>query len=351
MLDQRLNAFVLGRIRRFLCLWHNARARRAGKAFYCNALNGTSDYNISVNCDMTVSCSCADHDGSGTIGDLSSQTLKEIFDGPRAQAFRQSMARGRLAIPQCATCPEVRRLERSKAAHYLAHYSLPTKGIMVENTIHCNYNCRSCSRSLITAKRKKKSLTLDDVKKISLMIHEHSIASLYYFKLGEIFLCPTIYEEVSTIRNDNPGLEIKVETNGSLINTDKKREAAMLMNRVRVSIDGTSDRVLARYQRGGSFRTSYDNIRNLVAYRNARGRKLPHIEWKYVVFNWNDREKYLADAIRLAREAGVDGISFWPTVSPFYGFSLRYHFRLYSDKIRPLETDRFFVRLRTLGAA
>jgi hypothetical protein len=33
-------------------------------------------------------------------------------------------------------------------------------------------------------------------------------------------------------------------------------------------------------------------------------------------------------AIEMAREAGVDAISFWPTNNPFYGFSFRYRLGL-----------------------
>jgi hypothetical protein len=75
------------------------------------------------------------------------------------------------------------------------------------------------------------------------------------------------------------------------------------------------------------------------------------VEWKYVVFNWNDRERMLVEAVQRAREAKVDGISFWPTVSPFYGFSWRYMLRLYSERIREYKSDRFFVRMRTLNSA
>lgn len=33
--------------------------------------------------------------------------------------------------------------------------------------------------------------------------------------------------------------------------------------------------------------------------------------WKYVVFNWNDSETEIEMAVRLAREAKVDILSFW----------------------------------------
>jgi hypothetical protein len=42
------------------------------------------------------------------------------------------------------------------------------------------------------------------------------------------------------------------------------------------------------------------------------------------LFNWNDHPETIARAIELAKEAGVNIISFWPTRNPFYGASWRY---------------------------
>jgi len=38
----------------------------------------------------------------------------------------------------------------------------------------------------------------------------------------------------------------------------------------------------------------------------------PVIDWKYVVFSWNDSEAEIEKAVELAREARVDILSFWP---------------------------------------
>ena len=43
------------------------------------------------------------------------------------------------------------------------------------------------------------------------------------------------------------------------------------------------------------------------------------------LFNWNDHPKTIQRAIEMAKEIGVDIISFWPTDNPFYGMSWRYH--------------------------
>jgi hypothetical protein len=66
-------------------------------------------------------------------------------------------------------------------------------------------------------------------------------------------------------------------------------------------------------------------MKAVVSLRNESGRKKPLIEWKYVLFNWNDRPEMIAAARELALRAGVDVISFWPTNAPFYGKSLRYY--------------------------
>ena len=62
-------------------------------------------------------------------------------------------------------------------------------------------------------------------------------------------------------------------------------------------------------------------MKALVDYRNARGLSQPLIEWKYLLFNWNDRRPVIDRAIEMAKAAGVDAISFWPTHNPFYGMS------------------------------
>jgi hypothetical protein len=63
----------------------------------------------------------------------------------------------------------------------------------------------------------------------------------------------------------------------------------------------------------------------MAAFRDARASKTPLLEWKYLLFNWNDHPRHIARAIEMAKEARVDIISFWPTHNPFYGTSWRWH--------------------------
>ncbi len=290
----------------------NAGRVARGEAYYCNALRGRSDYNICINSDMTVSCNCLDLDGSGHVGDLRANTLEEIFAGPTAAAFRESLARGILPIRRCLTCRELTKTSRAEARTFLSDYSPPTRGIMVENTVLCNLKCINCNRKMVLKTRKRHRMSLPDMEKIAQEIKSNNIAVISFFNLGEPFLSDTIYEELSLLRNYNPGALIYVSTNGSQLNRDERFEAALLTDHIFFSLDGATNESVNKYQAGGNFEATYRNMKELVRLRNSRNRTRPVIEWKYVVFSWNDGEAEIEQAVALAREADIDILSFWP---------------------------------------
>jgi uncharacterized Fe-S cluster-containing radical SAM superfamily protein len=289
----------------------NAGRVARGEAFYCNALRGRSDYNICINSDMTVSCNCLDLDGSGHIGDLRVNTLEEIFAGPTAAAFRKSLSRGMIPIRRCLTCRELTKTSRAEARIFLSDYAPPTRGIMVENTVLCNLKCLNCNRKMIMKTRKRHKMSLPDMEKIAQEIKGNNIAVINFFNLGEPFLSDTIYEEIALLRDSNPNAVIYVSTNGLLINQQKKIEAALLTDYIFFSLDGATNESVNKYQAGGNFDATYRNMKELVRLRNSRSRAKPVIDWKYVVFSWNDSEAEIEKAVELAKEANVDILSFW----------------------------------------
>jgi uncharacterized Fe-S cluster-containing radical SAM superfamily enzyme len=148
---------------------------------------------------------------------------------------------------------------------------------------------------------------------------------IFYLNLGEPFLSPAICQELPLLRAKNPDAYIRVSTNGILLNTDAKREAALNLSDIQFSVHGISDAMCEKYMMRGSFEKAFDAMRQMAAFRDARGRKMPILEWKYLLFNWNDHPETIRRAIAMAKEIKVDIISFWPTHNPFYGLSWRYH--------------------------
>jgi len=155
-------------------------------------------------------------------------------------------------------------------------------------------------------------------------VRELKLQQLFYLNLGEPFLSPNIGAELPLLREKNPECRIVISTNGIVLNTDAKREAALYASHIFFSIAGIDDPMLKKYEHHGSFEKAYGNMKALVSYRNAKGLSKPLLEWKYLLFNWNDHPAHIARAIEMAKAAKVDFISFWPTNNPIYGYSWRY---------------------------
>jgi MoaA/NifB/PqqE/SkfB family radical SAM enzyme len=318
----RFNWRVSDAVRWTLSRWLELRARVTGRHYYCEALAGESEYAITINSDLTVSCNCQDYDGSGHLGSLREKSFEEVFFGPIAEKFRADLARGKIPISTCSRCL-LRRLPSRTATAPAPR--LPYRGLLLENTVICNVDCIGCAREGAANIRTKKTMPLAELSQMADLAARLGMERIFYLNLGEPFLSPTIGQELPLLRAKNPGAYIRVSTNGVLLNTDAKREAALNLSDIQFSVHGISDAMCEKYMLRGSFEKAYDAMKQLVAYRDARGLKQPLLEWKYLLFNWNDHPQTIDRAIQLAKTAGLDIISFWPTHNPYYGLSWRYH--------------------------
>ena len=288
------------------------------KKFYCASLQGKSIHGITVNSDLTVSCNCSDIYGHGKIGDLKSENFEDIFKNKTVKSLRKNLQKGKLPIMDCVTC---RNLFPIKKSTKTPAYILP-RFLLIENTVACNLNCIACNRKKVMANRKKLSMSLDDIKYLSQKLKTVNPRSIHYYNQGEPFISKNIKKEITILKKDHPQTEITTSTNSLLINSDEKRQAAMLFDHIYFSIDGATQASVEKYQKGSDFKKAYKNMTDLVKFRGKKNK--PVIEWKYVLFRWNDRHQQLKKAAHLAKKSGVDLISFIKTLNPIYGFSYRF---------------------------
>jgi MoaA/NifB/PqqE/SkfB family radical SAM enzyme len=324
----RFNWRVSDVIRRAMTTWLETRAKVSGRGYYCNALCGESEYNITINSDRTISCNCQDYEGLGHLGDLRKNSFEEIFFGPTAQKFRDELARGKIPIDTCSRCGDLKRLPAENTP--APKVRLPYRGMLLENTVRCNVDCIGCAREGAAAIRVDKQLQmpLNELSDMADLTGKLGLQQIFYLNLGEPFLSPNVCQELPILRAKNPKARIIISTNGVLLNTDAKREAALNVSQIMFSLHGIHDAMLKKYMNRAKFDEAYKAMRDLVAYRNARGLKEPVIEWKYLIFNWNDHPSHIAKAIEMAKDSKVDILSFWPTHNPFYGMSWRWHLGL-----------------------
>jgi hypothetical protein len=326
---RRFNWVVSDFFRRFLVWKLELKAKISGRGFSCDALNGVAQYNITVGSDLSVSCNCQDYEGFGRLGNLKENTFEEVFFGPKAQSFREQLGRGKLPIPTCSRCGDLRLLSRD-TSQAPPSPRLPYRGMLLENTVKCNVDCIGCARENAAGLRVNKQLTmsLSDMEKMSDLTHRLGMQQLFFLNLGEPFLSPNIGSELAVLRSKNPSMRIITSTNGVLLNTDAKREAALLFDHIFFSVHGISNEMSEKYMRRGHFDKAYSAMKEMAVFRNARGKQLPILEWKYLLFNWNDKRSHLSRAVEMAKEAQLDFISFWPTSNPFWGLSWRYRLGL-----------------------
>jgi uncharacterized Fe-S cluster-containing radical SAM superfamily enzyme len=220
-------------------------------------------------------------------------------------------------------CGSFRRLGKNEAP---PKPRLPYRGLLLENTVRCNVDCVGCARENAANIRVNRQLQmpLAELSQMADLAARLKMDRIFYLNLGEPFLSPTICQELPMLRAKNPNAYIRISTNGILLNTDAKREAALNLSDIQFSVHGISDEMCEKYMIRSSFEKAYAAMRDMAAYRNARGVEQPILEWKYLLFNWNDHPKHIAKAIEMAKAIGVDIISFWPTSNPFYGISWRY---------------------------
>ncbi len=320
----RFNWVVSDWIRKILGWKYEWQAKLTGRGYYCGALHGESEYNITINSDRTVSCNCQDYDGAGHMGDLRKNTFEEIYFGPVAQKLRDELARGKMPIPTCTRCGDLKRLPARDAQPPAIR--LPHRGMLLENTVRCNVDCTGCARETAAGLRVDQQLqmSLADMEQMAELMRQLGMKQIFYLNLGEPFLSPTIGQELPLLRRKNPDCRIVTSTNGVLLNTDAKREAALNFSHIFFSVHGVTDAMSEKYMHRGSFTKAYAAMQAMAEYRNARGLAQPILEWKYLLFNWNDHPQHIARAIEMARAAKLDFISFWPTNNPFYGISWRW---------------------------
>ena len=245
-----------------------------------------------------------------------------------------------MPIPNCSRCTELEIVPQYNKINENERKPVPTKNLMVENTICCACSCLACARPMVMKQRNKLALTLEDIEKIAVEIKKNNIQSISYFNLGDPFISKNILDELKIIRKYNPNIVISSSTNGLFLDSDEKLEAACLMDSLVVSIDGINDKMVKKYQRNQNFEKAFGNMCRLVKYRDKKNKSLDKdksnlkVGWNYILFSWNDRPNYIKTAIKLCKENNIDSLNLWHTKSPFWATSLRWYLNKFYKEIR-----------------
>ncbi len=129
-----------------------------------------------------------------------------------------------------------------------------------------------------------------------------------FFNWGEPLLNPHTEDFIGIAARR--GIVTALSSNFSLHLSDERLDRIVTsgLNLLIVSLDGASAQTYGMYRRQGHFDLVIDNMKRLIAIRNAHGGSPLRVDWQYLVFRFNEHEMNRASG--LAREIGVDSLSF-----------------------------------------
>jgi wyosine [tRNA(Phe)-imidazoG37] synthetase (radical SAM superfamily) len=278
-----------------------------------------------VLCDGKVVCGCADPRGERPLGHLRETGLTGIWRSDRVRQIRRELNAGFSNF--CLPCGLKRALNDEEPVPQRPVDLEILPRIFFEPTVACNLDCFQavCAPGAgLAATRERKSFPLDEFRSMLEEIGPRLIR-LDFFNYGEPFLHPQALEMIEHVKRHHPHVYLYTSTNGLLLNEEKiARLARSGIDEVTFSVDGADQRTYERYRQGGDFSRVMENMAALVREKERLGREVPYINWRCILFRWNDSFRQMARVRRLARKIGVDRLTWEITDHPQAAASKKY---------------------------
>lgn len=178
--------------------------------------------------------------------------------------------------------------------------------VSFEPTTSCNLRCPECPSGLRQFTRPTGMLKNDFFRKTIDEIHKELLYLIFYFQ-GEPYLNPDFLSMVKYASDKK--IYTATSTNAHYL-TDEvaKRTVESGLDRLIISIDGTTQDVYQQYRVGGSLEKVLEGTKNIVRWKKELKSKTPFIFFQFLVVKPNEHQ--IEDIKRLAKEAGVDEVRF-----------------------------------------
>ncbi len=277
-------------------------------------------------CDGRIVCGCADPYAKRVLGDFRTTPLTDIWQGPVAHQLRVDLNGGGSSF--CGDCPLKLPLgpDDPTPQRGVDVGPLPSR-LYIECTAACNISCfQSCCAPETGITRTRQAGMLDwDVFTRAVDEAGPSLVRIDFFNYGEAFLHKRAVEMCEYIKGTFPHIYLYTSTNGLALTEEKARRLVHSgIDEVTFSIDGASQDTYVRYRQRGNFDKALANLRAMADEKQKSGRDVPHLNWRYILFNWNDSDEEMNRARQLAAEAGVDRLCWEITDHPEDAFSRRF---------------------------
>ncbi|OFY18565.1 MAG: hypothetical protein A2W98_04860 [Bacteroidetes bacterium GWF2_33_38] len=176
--------------------------------------------------------------------------------------------------------------------------------LSIEPINSCNLQCLECPTGNDSLLRQKQSFDVNLYQKI---IDENKTSLIYlllYFQ-GEPFMNKNIFEIISYASKS--GIYTMTSTNGHFITVENaKKIVDSKLDKIIISLDGTTQETYEQYRKNGSFETVISGIEALVAEKKMQKSKRPFIELQFLVLKTNEHQ--ISAIKQLGKRLEVDSV-------------------------------------------
>jgi len=186
--------------------------------------------------------------------------------------------------------------------------------ISFEPTTSCNLRCPECPSGLRSFTRPTGMLNQDFFKDTIDQLSKELLYLVFYFQ-GEPYLNPDFLDMVHYASSKR--IYTATSTNAHYLGDANARKTVENgLDRLIISIDGTSQDVYQQYRIGGRLDKVIEGTKNVVRWRERLNSKTPFIIFQFLVVRPNQHQ--ITEVRKLAEEIGVDDV--WFKTAQVYDF-------------------------------
>lgn len=178
--------------------------------------------------------------------------------------------------------------------------------IAIEPTTSCNLRCPECPSGKREFTRSTGMLTQDFFKQTIDALYKNTYYLTFYFQ-GEPYLNPQFLDMVTYASRKK--IYTATSTNAHYLNEENaKKTVESGLDRLIVSIDGTTQETYQSYRVGGDLEKVIEGTKNVIKWKKELNSKTPHVIFQFLVVKPNEHQTN--EVRQLAKDLGVDEVRF-----------------------------------------
>ncbi|MCB9034951.1 MAG: SPASM domain-containing protein [Chitinophagales bacterium] len=178
--------------------------------------------------------------------------------------------------------------------------------VSIEPTTSCNLRCPECPSGLRSFTRPIGMLQEGFYKKTIDELKNHLLYLTFYFQ-GEPYLNPKFLEMVQYANQQK--IYTSTSTNAHYLNDENAKKTIQSgLDRLIISIDGTTQETYKQYRIGGQLSKVLEGTKNIIRWKKALNSATPLVIFQFLVVKHNEHQ--IEDLKLIAKEYGVDEVLF-----------------------------------------